>query len=95
MAKKTSKVRLQKELKAFVADPPPFIPRVHVNERNILVSQAPATVVGPDPTPPPPPPPTSRAPYLTPRISPNPKPTRSGTCSWKGAPIPRTRAGGT
>ena len=32
MAKKTSKVRLQKELKAFVADPPPFIPRVHVNE---------------------------------------------------------------
>ena len=37
MAKKTSKVRLQKELKAFVADPPPYIPRVHVNERNILV----------------------------------------------------------
>ena len=40
MAKKTSKVRLQKELKAFVADPPPFIPRVHVNERNILVGVA-------------------------------------------------------
>ena len=51
MAKKTSKVRLQKELKAFVADPPPFIPRVHVNERNILVGVAPATVVGPDPNP--------------------------------------------
>ena len=55
MAKKTSKVRLQKELKAFVADPPPFIPRVHVNERNILVGVAPATVVGPDPKPPQPP----------------------------------------
>ena len=69
MAKKTSKVRLQKELKAFVADPPPFIPRVHVNERNILVGVAPATVVGPDPTPPPPPPhvprPLSHAPNLS------------------------------
>ena len=36
MSKKTSKVRLQKEMRAFVQDPPPFIPRVHVNERNML-----------------------------------------------------------
>lgn len=36
MPKKTSNVRLQKELKAFTQDPPPYVPRVHVNERNIL-----------------------------------------------------------
>ena len=36
MSKKTSKIRLQKELKAFSQDRIPYIPRVHVNERNIL-----------------------------------------------------------
>ena len=33
---KPSTVRLQKELKQYVADPPPFIPRVHVDEKNML-----------------------------------------------------------
>jgi ubiquitin-conjugating enzyme E2 J2 len=35
-SKKPSTVRLQKELKQYVADPPPFIPRVYVNEKNVL-----------------------------------------------------------
>lgn len=36
MSKKASKVRLQKELKAFSQDRIPYIPRVHVNQNNIL-----------------------------------------------------------
>ena len=36
MPKKTSHVRLQKELKMFTAEPPPYIPRAHVNENNML-----------------------------------------------------------
>ena len=31
-----SEVRLQKELKAYFENPPPYIPLVHVNEKNIL-----------------------------------------------------------
>ena len=34
--KKPSTVRLSKELKMYVTDPPPFIPRVFVDEKNIL-----------------------------------------------------------
>ena len=35
-SKKPSTMRLTKELKQYVADPPPFIPRVHVDEKNML-----------------------------------------------------------
>ena len=30
-----SEVRLQKELKGYFENPPPYIPLVHVNEKNI------------------------------------------------------------
>ena len=34
-AKKTGQMRLMKELKAFKADPPPYVPLAHVDEKNI------------------------------------------------------------
>jgi ubiquitin-protein ligase len=36
MAKKTSKIRLAKEMKTFMMEPPPYIPLVNVNEKNVL-----------------------------------------------------------
>jgi len=35
-SKKPSTVRLTKELKMYNSDPPPFIPKVHVDEKNLL-----------------------------------------------------------
>lgn len=36
MAPKVCVNKLKKEMRAFLADPPPHVPAVHVNEKNML-----------------------------------------------------------